>query len=171
MKVWRSNSNDLQKQVLSGHATGYQRPVTLSAMLLLTYRGVRFNLNWNHQLVMGRDSSENYYDAGCITGRDLLFDITRPNKLLAIEYHTLSSQGQSGPSVKLTHTPPYNADVRGHGIVWPILVCRHGIAPISVPFLISLIIFQKSINRSSSDGYRSGQKISKSALCNRRACH
>ena len=134
-------------------------------MLLLPYRGVRCHLNSKGQLAMGRYSSANYYDAGCITGRDLLFDITRPNKLLANDYHTLSSKGQSGPSVQLTHTPPYNAEVRGRGIVRPALVYLHGIAPVSVTFFIALIVFQKS------NGYRNSQKIGRSTLCNRRACH
>jgi len=109
---------------------------------------------------MGRYSSADYYDAGCIIGRDLLFDIARPNKLLANDYHTLSSRGQSGLSVQLTHTPPYNAEVRGRRIVRPTLVYLHGIAPTSVTFFIALIVFQKSIYRSSSNGYRNSQKIS-----------
>ena len=129
-------------------------------MLLLPYRGVRFHLNSKRLLVVGRDSSANYIDAGCITGRDLLFDNTRPNKLLANVYHTLSSQGQSGPSVKITHTPTLYGQ--------PSYV---GTAPISVTFFISLIVFQKSTYRSSSNGYRDSQIISESALCNRKACH
>jgi hypothetical protein len=170
MKLWRSNINDLQKQV---YQVSRQDTAGLWHRLpCCCYHIVEwFHLNSKRQLVMGRDGSANYYDAGCIAGRDLLFDITRPNKPLAIEYHTLSSQGQSGPSVKLTHTPPYNAEVRGRGIVRPTLVCLHDIAPISVTFFTSLIVFPKSIYRSSYNGYRNRQKISKSALCNRRACH
>lgn len=64
--------------------------------------------------------------------RDLLFNIMRPNQLLANGYHMPPSQKQSGPSMKQTHKPPYNTDVRGCGIVWPALVCLHGIVPNSV---------------------------------------